>query len=213
MQLNELFKNGFFVSSIERDIADRLLAEAKADTFCADKPGSPDIAAWESDNPSLNNDIPPAYMAFMEQLGLSDATQHLRAHMGDWSRTNCMLQRGKKGDSMVWHHDSYDPMHLICLVYLSDDVWVPEDGGMLQLGEGDIDEHGFLLDPESVSIKASVPPNHGTLVWAINTNPRWVHRVTEIVSDKTRYTMVGQFGYRENVMRTRVAQKYGQKWR
>ena len=84
---------------------------------------------------------------------------------------------------------------------------------MLQLGEGDIDQHGFLVDPQSVAIKASVSPNHGTLVWAINTNPRFVHRVTEILSDKVRYTMVGQFGFRENVLRTRVAQKYGSNWR
>ncbi|WP_116893054.1 2OG-Fe(II) oxygenase [Pseudomonas savastanoi] len=213
MQLNELFRDGFFVSSIELDVADRLLAEAKSDRFLEDRPGSPDIAEWESDNPSENHLVPPVYLAFMEQLGLGPATQHIRSHMGDWSRTNCMLQRGKKGDSMVWHHDSYDPMHLICMVYLSDDVWLPEDGGMLQLGEGDVDEHGFLRDPESVSIKASVRPNHGTLVWAINTNPRWVHRVTKITSAKTRYTMVGQFGYRENVMRTRVREKYGPNWR
>ncbi|HBP6379331.1 2OG-Fe(II) oxygenase [Pseudomonas aeruginosa] len=213
MHLNQLFRDGFFVSSIDRITADRLLAEIKADTFVEDRLGSPDIAAWEVDNPSQNHNIPPVYLSFMEQLGLSEATQHLRSHMGDWSRTNCMLQRGKKGDSMVWHHDSYDPMHLICLLYLSEDIWHPEDGGMLQLGEGDIDEHGFLVDPESVSIKASVSPNHGTLVWAINTNPRWVHRVTEIASEKTRYTMVGQFGYRENVMRTRVKEKYGREWR
>ncbi|HBO7921546.1 2OG-Fe(II) oxygenase [Pseudomonas aeruginosa] len=213
MHLNQLFRDGFFVSSIDRITADRLLGEIKADTFVEDRPGSPDIAAWEVDNPSQNHNIPPVYLSFMEQLGLSEATQHLRSHMGDWSRTNCMLQRGKKGDSMVWHHDSYDPMHLICLLYLSEDIWHPEDGGMLQLGEGDIDEHGFLVDPESVSIKASVSPNHGTLVWAINTNPRWVHRVTEIASEKTRYTMVGQFGYRENVMRTRVKEKYGREWR
>jgi Rps23 Pro-64 3,4-dihydroxylase Tpa1-like proline 4-hydroxylase len=213
VQLNELFRDGFFVSSIELSVADRLLAEVKSESFLADKPGSPDIAEWEAENPSMNHQIPPVYLAFMEKLGLGEATQHLRSHMGDWSQTNCMLQRGKKGDSMVWHHDSYDPMHLICMVYLSDEVWVPEDGGMLQLGEGDVDEYGFLRDPESVAIKASVSPNHGTLVWAINTNPRWVHRVTEIVSEKTRYTMVGQFGYRENVMRTRVREKYGPNWR
>ncbi len=213
MQLNELFRDGFYISSIQKDVADRLLTEIKADRFVEDKPGSPDIAEWESELPSANQNVPPVYQAFMEQLGLSDQTEHIRSHMGDWSRTNTMLQRGRRGDSMGWHHDSYDPMHLICLVYFSDDVWGPEDGGMLQLGEGDIDQHGFLSDPASVDIKASVSPNHGTLVWAINTNPRWVHRVTEITCDKTRYTMVGQFGYRENVMRTRVAQKYGPKWR
>lgn len=213
MQLDQLFRDGFYISSIEREVADRLLVEVKNDTFLPDKPGSPDIAEWESDNPSANTSVPVIYQAFMEGLGLSEATQHLRAHMGDWSRTNVMLQRGKKGDAMGWHHDSYDPMHLICLLYLGDELWTPTDGGMLQLGEGEIDQHGFLVNPDNVTIKASVCPNHGTLVWAINTNPRWVHRVTEITSDKTRYTMVGQFGYRENVMRTRVAQKYGAQWR
>tara|TARA_R110002124_G_scaffold128157_17_gene288699 strand:+ start:2121 stop:2762 length:642 start_codon:yes stop_codon:yes gene_type:complete len=213
VQLNQLFRDGFYISSIEKDAADKILDEIKSDNFSTDKPGSPDIASWESDNPSSNLHVPPVYEAFMEQLGLSEATQHLRAHMGDWSRTNTMLQRGKKGDSMGWHHDTYDPMHLICLVYFSDNVWLPEDGGLLQLGEGDIDGHGFLLNQDDVKIKASVPPNHGTLVWALNTNPRWVHRVTEINTDKTRYSMIGQFGYRENVMRTKVAQKYGPSWR
>lgn len=213
MHLNELFQNGFCISSIDAGTADRLLAEVKEDTFHSDKPGSPDIAHWESDNPSSNIHVPVGYQAFMEQLGMSSATQHIRAHMGAWSRTNVMLQRGKMGDAMGWHHDSYDPMHLICMVYLSDSIWLPEDGGMLQLGEGDIDQHGFLVDPENVKVAASVSPNHGTVVWGINTNPRWVHRVTEITCDKPRYTLIGQFGYRENVMRTRVAQKYGAQWR
>ena len=133
MQLNELFRDGFFVSSIELAIADKLLAEAKADSFVPDKPGSPEIAEWEADNPSLNNRVPPAYLGPLEQLGLSDATKHIRMHMGDWSRTNCMLQRGKRGDSMGWHHDTYDPMHLICMLYLSDDVWTPEDLSLIHI--------------------------------------------------------------------------------
>lgn len=213
MQLNELFRDGFYISSIDKSLADRVLDEILTDKFSEDKPGSPDIADWETENPSANQHIPAVYLAFMEQLGLSDATEHLRAHMGDWSRINAMLQRGKRGDSMEWHHDSYDPMHLICLAYFGNDTWNAEDGGLLQLGEGDIDEHGFLVNPDQVNIKASVSPNHGTLVWALNTNPRWVHRVTEIKSEKTRYTMVGQFGYRENVMRSQVSKKYGSSWR
>ena len=44
MQLNELFRDGFFVSSIELAIADKLLAEAKADSFVPDKPGSPELS-------------------------------------------------------------------------------------------------------------------------------------------------------------------------
>lgn len=212
MHLNELFRDGFYISSIDKSQADLMLAEIKADTFVVDRPGSPDIADWETANPSQNNNIPPQYQAFMESLGMSEATAHWRAHMGDWSRTNCMLQRGKKGDSMVWHHDSYDPMHLVCLVYFSDEVWVPEDGGQLEVGVGDIDENGFLLDDSKVLVTDAISPNHGTIVWLLNTNPRCVHRVTEIKADKTRYTMVGQFGYRENVMRTRVAQKYGPSW-
>jgi Rps23 Pro-64 3,4-dihydroxylase Tpa1-like proline 4-hydroxylase len=213
VQLNELFRDGFFVSSIDKELADRMLEVIKADTFVEDKVGSPDIAEWESDNPSHNNAIPPEYQAFMEGLGMSEATAHMRAHMGDWSRVNCMLQRGRRGDSMVWHHDSYDPMHMVCLVYFTDDEWKPEDGGQLQVGVGDIDQNGFLVDQAQVQVRSSISPNHGTVVWLMNTNPRFVHRVTEIKTDKIRYSMVGQFGYRENVMRTRVAQKYGPTWR
>lgn len=206
--LNQLYRDGFYVTSIPREEADRLFEEVAAETFHADEPGSPDIAAWEADNPSLNMNVPPLYLGFMEQLGLSLTTAHLRAQMGDWSRTNVMLQRGKKGDSMRWHHDYYDPMHLICLLYLGDNDWTPADGGMIEFGEGEIDETG-LIQAETVRIKASVSPNHGTLIWAINTNPRWVHRITEIKSEKSRYTMIGQFGFRENVLRTRIAKHYG----
>lgn len=213
MQLNDLYREGYWISSIPKSDADYLLGLAKADTFLPDKDGSPDIAHWESDNPSHNLHVPVEYLSIIERLGMGADTEHIRAHMGDWSRINVMLQRGRRGDSMVWHHDSYDPMHLICLIYLGDEVWTPEDGGQLQLGVGDIDEKGFLLDPSKVDVRASVSPNHGTIVWAINTNPRWVHRVTRIETEKTRYTLIGQFGYRENVLRSNVVKRYGSTWR
>lgn len=84
----------------------------------------------------------------------------------------------------------------------------PEDGGLLQLGEGDIDDMGFIT--KDIHVHSSVSPNHGTLVWCINTNPRWVHQVTAINTDKPRYTLIGQFGYRENVMRSTVRKRYGE---
>lgn len=213
MRLNELFRDGFSVGSLSKDDADYLLRYATADCFMPDKPGSPDIAEWETDNPSRNMNVPVEYLSVIERIGMGVETEHIRAHMGDWSRVNVMLQRGKRGDSMGWHHDSYDPMQMLCLIYLGDEAWNPEDGGQLQLGVGDINESGFLIDPREVDIKASVSPNHGTIVWAINTNPRWVHRVTEIECDKIRYTLIGQFGYRENVLRSNVAKRYGDTWR
>ncbi|MEQ1053833.1 2OG-Fe(II) oxygenase [Pseudomonas aeruginosa] len=208
MVLNDLFRTGHCVGSIPKDQADALLRLVKQDTFLPDKPGSPDIAEWESDDPSKNLNVPPEYLSFMENLGSSPDLEHFRAHMGDWSRVNVMLQRGRRGDSMGWHHDAYDPMHLICMVYLSDQLWTPEDGGLLQLGEGDIDDMGFIT--KDVHVHSSVSPNHGTLVWCINTNPRWVHQVTAINTDKPRYTLIGQFGYRENVMRSTVRKRYGE---
>mgnify|MGYP003625520141 FL=1 len=211
--LNELFRDGFIVTKLPTDEADRILEVIKGDTFVPDRPGSPDIAFWETDNPSQNQSVPEVYQAFVEALGRSEFTNHIRCHMGNWSRVNVMLQRGKAGDSMEWHHDSYDPMHMVCLAYFGEDGWCPEDGGQLEIGEGDVGEEGFLLDQSAVRVRASISPNHGTLVWMLNTNPRWVHRVTEIQCTKTRYTLIGQFGYRENVLRTRVSEKYGPTWR
>ncbi len=211
--LNEIYRDGFYVTSIPREEADRLLALVKADTFLPDRPGNPAIAAWESDNPSHNNNVPVEYMAFMEALGSGPDMEHLRCHMGAFSRINVMLQRGKIGDSMGWHHDSYDPMHVVCMLYLSEDAWSPEDGGELWIGHGDVDEKGFLLDPSAVEVKGRVQPNHGTLVWCLNTNPRWVHSVSKIVADKCRYSLIGQFGYRENVLRSNLRSRYGDTWR
>jgi Rps23 Pro-64 3,4-dihydroxylase Tpa1-like proline 4-hydroxylase len=211
--LNQLYRDGFYQTSIPKDEADRLIQLVKADSFLPDKPGSPDIAEWETDNPSQNNAIPVEYLAFMESLGSGPDMEHMRCHMGAWSRVNVMLQRGKRGDSMGWHHDSYDPMFMVCMLYLTDEIWTPEDGGELLIGHGDVDEKGFLTDHSAVSVKGRISPNHGTLVWCINTNPRWVHRVTEIQSDKLRYSMIGQFGYRENVLRSNIRQRYGDTWR
>lgn len=210
--LNSIYRDGFAVSSIPKEQADAFLRHAKSDMFHSDKPGSPDVAAWEDEVPSKNHSIPLHYLGPMEQIGLGTETEHFRAHMGDWSRTNVMLQRGKRGDSMGWHHDAYDPMHLVVIIYLSDEVWTPEDGGQLLLGEGDITGMGQLADPSQVNVKQAVSPNHGTAVWLINTNPRWVHSVSEILCDKPRYTLIGQFGYRENVMRAYPRKRYGNDW-
>jgi Rps23 Pro-64 3,4-dihydroxylase Tpa1-like proline 4-hydroxylase len=210
--LNQLYRDGFFTTTLPKDQADGLLALVKQDSFLPDKPGSPDVAHWESDNPSQNMAVPVEYLACMESLGAGQDMDHLRAHMGDWSRVNVMLQRGKRGDSMGWHHDSYDPMHMVCMLYLTDEVWTQDDGGELLIGHGDVDDKGFLIDHSTVEVKGVVSPNHGTLVWCINTNPRWVHKVAEITSDKVRYSMIGQFGYRENVMRTNVRKRYGENW-
>ncbi|WP_116826542.1 MULTISPECIES: 2OG-Fe(II) oxygenase family protein [Pseudomonas syringae group] len=211
--LNSIYRDGFAVSSIPKHIADAFLNAAKADDFQPDKPGSPDVVSWEEDDPSRSLSVPLDYLGPMELIGLGKETEHIRAHMGDWSRTNVMLQRGKRGDSMGWHHDSYDPMQMVVIIYLSDEIWTPEDGGQLLLGEGDIDDKGALLDPSKVVVKEAVLPNHGTAVWLINTNPRWVHSVSEILCDKARYTLIGQFGYRENVMRAYPRKRYGDDWR
>lgn len=210
--LNSIYRDGFAVSSISKPVADSLLRYAKADEFLVDKPGSPDVAAWEEDDPSKSHSVPLHYLGPIEQIGLGQETAHFRAHMGDWSRTNVMLQRGKRGDSMGWHHDSYDPMHIVVIVYLSDEIWTPADGGQLLLGEGDVNENGSLVDESKVLVKAAVSPNHGTAVWLINTNPRWIHSVSEILCDKARYTLIGQFGYRENVMRAYPRKRYGNDW-
>ncbi|EOZ8312168.1 2OG-Fe(II) oxygenase, partial [Pseudomonas aeruginosa] len=95
MVLNDLFRTGHCVGSIPKDQADALLRLVKQDTFLPDKPGSPDIAEWESDDPSKNLNVPPEYLSFMENLGSSPDLEHFRAHMGDWSRVNVMLQRGR----------------------------------------------------------------------------------------------------------------------
>lgn len=68
--LNSIYRDGFAVSSIPKQIADAFLKAAKADNFEPDKPGSPDVVSWEEDDPSRSLSVPLDYLGPMELIGL-----------------------------------------------------------------------------------------------------------------------------------------------
>lgn len=67
----------------------------------------------------------------------------------------------------------------------------PEDGGLLQLGEGDIDDMGFIT--KDIHVHIGFPESRDAYLFGTSFVTRWFYQVTAISTDKPRYTLIGQF--------------------
>lgn len=206
--INNFFKDGFILGEKLPELLTKVYsAHAKNDSYVDDGHGTCWIASWESDLPSQNENVPEIYLNIMDiVLQQSPIANWYQTRFGKFSRKNVMLQKSSEGHTMDWHFDGYDPMHLVCLIYLTEEEWTPEDGGQLLIGEADCDDYAMVLNQSNVRKIAEISPNPGTVVRTLNTNPRQVHKVKPITCRKDRYALIGQFGYKENAENTNVKQ-------
>lgn len=98
--------------------------------------------------------------------------EHIISHVSDLfgSQMTCTSIVTWTGSELLgWHHHMTDgeveDYHV--LLYLGDDEWHPEAGGLLELKNA--------LIPETIF---SVVPKYGTAVLLNNTNANFLHRVT-----------------------------------
>lgn len=205
-QINALFRDGYWIENpLPLLLAKYYHAQVKADPYVDDGHGSCWIAGWESDLPSENENIPPHYLDLMNRLAREcSIPQFFQMRFGPFSRTNVMLQKSRRGHDMDWHYDGNDPMHLVAMVYLTEEEWTEEEGGQLLIGEGDCNDLGLIDTTQSARQIAAISPAPGRVVWTLNTNPRQLHKVSTVNTDKERYVLIGQFGYQENVDKTSV---------
>ena len=206
-KINDFYRDGYSLDEpLPALLSNFFHAQVRADNYIDDGHGTCLIAEWESDLPSENLNIPSQYLNLMKNLSSgSEISKWLQVRFGEFSRINVMLQKSKPGHEMDWHYDGLDPMHLVCMIYLTENEWDERDGGQLLIGEGDCNEIGLIDDTSAVRQIAAISPAPGRVVWTLNTNPRQLHKVTAVRTDqKERYVLIGQFGYRENAENTKV---------
>ena len=214
--LNNFFRDGFTVTKIDIEQADNLLSFIKRDNYIdeedvytLDNPSSmaleeswkgvihPKAPVWDKKSPF--NSAPETFQEFWKNLSESDYFSWFPKLYGSFTHRTIMAHKYTKNDGMGWHYDVTDATLLLNILYLSEDVWELKDGGYLEIGHCNVNGKGIPLK-NTVESKIKVLPNHGTLVTISNYNPSVLHKVEKIFSSKTRYALVCQLGYFNNVI-------------
>ncbi len=104
-----------------------------------------------------------------------------------------------------YHSHSYDGSHMHIFIYLCPQRRTINDGGLTEIGEV-VDKESILYDP--IGFYQTLPklsathqtfiPETGLAIVVNNINPFFRHRVTEVLTDKPRYTFMMAFGYKDN---------------
>jgi hypothetical protein len=204
--INQFFKDGYAVSSIDKNFCDEMLKIIRREQFFkADQEQvgwkDPMVLHWEKNNqPSL-------FHYYWKYLSSSNYFSFFRNHFGDFSQGLPMSNKFKDGDGMAWHSDYLDGSFMTTMLYLSKDFYSITDGGYLSVGV-ESNNKVFTLN--------TILPQHGTLVCVNNLNPIFKHKVNPLVCTKERYTVMCHFGYvdpslhsryRKNVMFSTKAAK------
>lgn len=216
LNINDFFTKGFTLSRVRKDLADSLLVEARTQTFIENDGKykedpeliAPQTSNWES--PFLPkrfaNPTPQLVQEIGHQIGTSERLHWFLQNFGNFSQSSFMVNRYRKGGGMVFHNDNFDGTFLSVLIYLTGGEYVPEDGGRLLIGS--IPDYECLKDARISDNSAlredifGVTPTHGTAVIVNNLNPMFVHAVSQMRTEKERYTVLCHYGYFEHTCRT-----------
>jgi hypothetical protein len=187
LDIKKFFSEGYTVAAVDQAFADDLLQNIRLKDFsCSvqERAGwkDPKVAHWEHGNPSI-------FHLYWSYLSSSSYFTFFHRHFGTFSQGLPMSNRFSSGEGMAWHGDYYDGSFMTTMLYLSGDSYTEEDGGYLSLGMR------LSFDSEEVFEIDKVLPNHGTLVVVNNLNPMFQHKVTPLVSNKERFTVMCHFGF------------------
>jgi hypothetical protein len=214
--LNSFFKNGFSITHLSKETADRLrtvideeVFEDEEDIYGLDNPSSvvfehtwkglkhPQAPQWDKKSPF--NKVPPELYDFWVETAKSSYFKWFTDLYGDFTHLTVMVHRYVRGDGMGFHNDTSDATWLLNLIYLTDEPFVIEDGGYLGLGRCVVDANCIpIRGTESEIIK--IVPEHGLMVTLNNRDPSLLHRVEKLISGKVRRVAVCQMGYIESVL-------------
>jgi hypothetical protein len=219
MDLRSFFQNGYSVSKIDRSVADAALEAIPRQNF-----HYPDQVLTEKEHPVYYKEtglfycectttgtatnpplaargINPADIKFFnrlwESVAMSADYRWFRECFGPISRFSKQFHNFNKNDYLKFHFDYKDAVPIISILYVGDDDFTEADGGYLEVGRCEVTED-FEIVHESIQKTGLILPNHGTLVTINNLTPYFVHSVAKLISQKTRYSVICQFGYKEN---------------
>lgn len=149
------------------------------------------------------------YVEFFKEVIKSPYFDYWRHVYGEFDEIHINVNKVTAGGEMPWHFDGYDGTFLQLLCYPNMDDFNPDDGGHLLVGrpdtlyrEGDPMPHWApekSLDDiltSNVEVTQRFVPNRNQIVVLNNNDPSFVHRVTKLNVEKTRYTIIATLGFK-----------------
>lgn len=210
LDICKFFRKGYFETRIVSDFwINQIKAQMEMEDFenripNPDKPmGRYDEVyqlqkpSWDQGRPS--NEPPEVYKQFFDEISKDKAFSWFHQTLGPFSHKTIMTTRIKKEGGIGFHQDVKESTAVIALLYLTDSDFSLEDGGYLELARVGKLKPTSMPDSEMVPFDSPILPKDGRFVILNNFDPTFVHRVSQIVSEKSRYTISCQLGWLSNV--------------
>lgn len=133
--------------------------------------------------------IPPSYTAVINHI-LKDC--HVMGQLLSIAPLKLHFTHAWDGaESLDWHWDGLASGDFVLLIYLSrHSYWDPKWGGCLSVGTRPLRGNFLRVQDKSVDALDQIMPVFGRAVLLNNSNPRFVHKVSELTSDRSRRTLM-----------------------
>lgn len=207
---NDLYQKGADIVDVDSSLNAMLYGMLMAETFTGD--GAIQNPNWDREYHERHLDVyikgRQPYLEFFQEIVKSDYFDYWRHVYGDFDEIHVNVNKVDQTGEMPWHFDGYDGTFLQLLCYPNMDDFTEDDGGLLLVGRPDI--VSLPNDPlphwhpessldqvltDNVKVTQKYVPSRNQIVVLNNSDPSFVHRVSRLTSDKTRYTIIATLGY------------------
>jgi hypothetical protein len=211
---NNLYLKGADIVDVDPSFSAMLFAQLMSEEFSTESSYGASITnpIWDREYNEREEPIyiegKKPYAEFFKEVIKSPYFDYWRNVYGEFDEIHVNVNKVMAGGEMPWHFDGYDGTFLQILCYPNMDDFNPDDGGHLLVGrpdtlyrEGDPMPHWVpekSLDDiltSNVEVTQRFVPNRNQIVVLNNNDPSFVHRVTKLSADKTRYTIIATLGF------------------
>lgn len=198
LDIERFFKEGYYVTYIDRKEADSILCDIEKEIWLE---VAPDIEEYSK---NIEKDYKKRYIAARSMLRPTDlrsSYERYQSSFNKWAkpiiekyktadRVLLSALMGVKGYFMDMHSDVGDRCPFTVLLYLGEDLnGDPSKGGNLNIFDVNaVNPH------ENPQLIEKIAPEHGKMVILNNLDPTIYHSVDEITSDIKRYSILSSFG-------------------
>lgn len=154
-----------------------------------------------------NSHVPKEYQKLLRDIIDSGILKAYTNIHGEFNKFLYMGHFTGAGYKNPWHGHFYDGMHIHLLIHFGhSDRDYDLDGGVVEVGRivGKVDMEDYYNVRSEVKKSGQVLCNHGQMTVLLNTDPFVMHQVTEVKSEKTRYTLMIACGYLDNVVKEKI---------
>jgi len=207
---NDLYLKGADIVEVDSSFNAMLYGLLMAETFVGD--GAIQNPDWDREYHERDLDVyvkgKQPYLEFFQEVVKSEYFDYWRHVYGDFDEIHVNINKVDQTGEMPWHFDGFDGTLLQILCYPNMDDFEEKDGGHFLVGRPDnLYRNGDPMphwDPQSsldniltknVKVTQKYVPNRNSVVILNNNDPSFVHRVTQLKADKTRYTIIATLGF------------------